>query len=206
MSFRSHRQSCWRMIEKRLPLGTRGAGPKGLRGFERNRFRSTLKYAANPLRHFLRKCHLPLPRGARQGEAFASLKVFRRIRRHRPPTKAPLGHKGSWPEGPEGIRTPQIPEHSESCSKSPPSFSSKMPPPLPARGAARGGFRISEGLSANSQALPYFNVGADAHIGPLGSSEFAVDFRKNGVFCVGRCGHRPLQAGGKRVLIRRRFP
>ena len=109
------------------------------------------------------------------------------------PTKAPLGHKGSWPEGPEGIRTPQIPECPEIYTKSPPSFSSKMPPPLTARGAARGGFRISESLSANPQALPYFHVGANAHIGPPGSYEFAVDFRKNGVFCVGRCGHRPLQ-------------
>ena len=25
--------------------------------------------------------------------------------------KASLGHKGSWPEGPEGIRTPQIPKY-----------------------------------------------------------------------------------------------
>ena len=38
------------------------------------------------------------------------------------PSKAPLGHKGSWPEGPEGIRTLQISEHSEIRSKSPPSF------------------------------------------------------------------------------------
>ena len=27
------------------------------------------------------------------------------------------------------------------------------------------------------------NVGADAHIGPFGSYEFAEDFRKNGAFC-----------------------
>ena len=33
----------------------------------------------------------------------------------------------------------QISRHTESCSKSPPSFSSKMPPPLIVRGAARGG-------------------------------------------------------------------
>ena len=26
-------------------------------------------------------------------------------------------------------------------------------------------------------------VGADAHIGPLGSYEFAIDFRKNGAIC-----------------------
>ena len=34
----------------------RDAGPKGLRGFERHKFRSALKYAANPLCHLLRKC------------------------------------------------------------------------------------------------------------------------------------------------------
>ena len=44
------------------------------------RFRSTLNLATYPLRHFLRKYHLPLPRGARQEEAFASLKVFLQIR------------------------------------------------------------------------------------------------------------------------------
>ena len=27
----------------------------------------------------------------------------------------------------------------------------------------------------------------------LGTGEFAADFRENGVHCVGRCGHRPLQ-------------
>ena len=58
---------------QRLPLGTRGAGPKGLRGFERNIFRSILKSAAYPLCHFLRKCHLPLSCGARQGEAWMRL-------------------------------------------------------------------------------------------------------------------------------------
>ena len=58
----------------------RDAGPKGLRGFEHNKFSSTLISATDPLRHFLRKCHLPLPRGARQGEAFASLKAFRQTR------------------------------------------------------------------------------------------------------------------------------
>ena len=55
---------------ERLPLGTRGAGLTGLRGFERCKFRRTLNFATNPLRHFLRKCHLPLPCGARQEEAF----------------------------------------------------------------------------------------------------------------------------------------
>ena len=36
-------------------------------------------------------------------------------------------------------------------------------------------------------------VGADAHIGPLGTDEFAADFRENGAYCAGRCRHRPLQ-------------
>ena len=66
--------------------------------------------------------------------------------------------KGSpWAQGElsakltEGIRTSQISEHSVPCNLSPPSFSSKMPPPLTARGAARGGFRFSASLSANLQ-------------------------------------------------------
>ena len=40
----------------------------------------------------------------------------------------------------EGIRTSHIPEHFEICNKSPPSFSSKMPPPLIMRSMIRGGF------------------------------------------------------------------
>ena len=39
---------------KRLPLGTRGAGPKGLRGFERRKFRSSSLFVTtlrNPLSH-----------------------------------------------------------------------------------------------------------------------------------------------------------
>ena len=39
----------------------------------RYEFRNTLKFATYPLRHFLRKCHLPFPRGARQEEAFGRL-------------------------------------------------------------------------------------------------------------------------------------
>ena len=39
----------------------------------------------------------------------------------------------------------------------------------------------------------YLPVGADAYIGPLGTDEFAADFRKNGAYCAGRCWHRPLQ-------------
>ena len=34
-------------------------------------------------------------------------------------------------------------------------------------------------------------VGADAHIGPLGSCEFAEDFRKNGAFCRADVGIGP---------------
>ena len=59
----------YRTPRPRLPLGSRGAGPKGLRGFECCKFRRTLNLETNPLRHFLRKCHLPLPCGAWQGEA-----------------------------------------------------------------------------------------------------------------------------------------
>ena len=69
---RMHRfcRNLWRIhTHQRLSLGTRGAGPKGLRGFERCKFGSTLISATYPLRHFLRKCHLPLPRGARQEAA-----------------------------------------------------------------------------------------------------------------------------------------
>ena len=53
--------------------------------------------------------------------------------------KASLGHKGSWPEGPEGIRTSQISVRFDICNKSPPSFSPKMPPPLIMQGITRGG-------------------------------------------------------------------
>ena len=48
-----------------------------LRGFERGKFRSTLNSATNPLRHLLRKCHLPLSCGARQGEALEGLRRIR---------------------------------------------------------------------------------------------------------------------------------
>ena len=36
-------------------------------------------------------------------------------------------------------------------------------------------------------------VGADAHIGPLGSCEFAADFRKNGAFCRADVGIGPYK-------------
>ena len=52
--------------------------------------------------------------------------------------KAPLGHKGSWPEGPEGIRTLQISEHSEIRSKSPPSFADANATSALPRGARQG--------------------------------------------------------------------
>ena len=41
--------------------------------------------------------------------------------------------------------------------------------------------------------IAYRSVGADAHIGPSGTDEFAADFCENGVHCAGRCRHRPLQ-------------
>jgi len=37
-------------------------------------------------------------------------------------------------------------------------------------------------------------VGADAHIGPLGSYEFAEDFHKNGAFCRADIGIGPYDA------------
>ena len=66
----------------------------------------------------------------------------------------PLHWRGSvqgslWAQGElaakltEGIRTWHILEHSEPCNVSPPSFSSKMPPPLIVRGTTRGGFGTS---------------------------------------------------------------
>ena len=54
----------------------RDAGPEGLRGFERSIVRSTLKLETNPLRHFLRKYHLPLSCGARQEEALGAFGEF----------------------------------------------------------------------------------------------------------------------------------
>ena len=68
-----------RLPPQRLPFQGR-CQRSWLREFEHNKFTSTLISATDPLRHFLRKCHLPLPRGARQGEAFASLKAFRQTR------------------------------------------------------------------------------------------------------------------------------
>jgi hypothetical protein len=38
-------------------------------------------------------------------------------------------------------------------------------------------------LSANPYALTHSFVGADAHIGLLGSCKFAEEYRKNGAFC-----------------------
>ncbi len=55
---------------QKLPLGTRGAVSEADCGDSNAaNFGSTLNLATNPLRHFLRKCHLPLPRGARQEAA-----------------------------------------------------------------------------------------------------------------------------------------
>ena len=61
------------------------------------------------------------------------------LARERP--RLPLGRKGSWPAGAEGIRMSLISEHSEICSKSPPSASAQPPPPLTARSTASGGLR-----------------------------------------------------------------
>ena len=48
-------------------------------------------------------------------------------------------------------------------------------------------------------------VGADAHIGPLGSCEFAEDSRKNGAFCRADVGIGLYGQAGKCIRIRRRF-
>ena len=40
------------------------------------------------------------------------------------------------------------------------------------------------------------NVGADAHIGPLGSCEFAADYRKNGAICRADVGIGPYNQIG----------
>ena len=47
--------------------------------------------------------------------------------------------------------------------------------------------------SVGAQALAFFTVGADAHIGPLGSCEFAEDYRKNGVFFRADVGIGPYR-------------
>ena len=48
-----------------------------------------------------------------------------------------------------------------------------------------------ESLSVNPYALPNFIVGADANIGPMGSCEFAEDYRKTGAFCRADVGIGP---------------
>ena len=50
------------------------------------------------------------------------------------------------------------------------------------------GFRLFDVLRT-SEVL----VGGDAHIAPLGTNEFAEDFRKKRCILPGRCGHRPLR-------------
>ena len=49
---------------------------------------------------------------------------------------------------------------------------------------------------AKPQAAAQLLVGADAHIGPLGSYEFAVDYRKNGAFCRADVGIGPYRVLG----------
>ena len=48
-------------------------------------------------------------------------------------------------------------------------------------------------------------VGADAHIGPLESCEFAEDSRKNGAFCRADVGIGPYNRIRRRTRIRREF-
>ena len=43
------------------------------------------------------------------------------------------------------------------------------------------------------------------HIGPLGSSEFAKDYHKNGAYRAGRCGHRPLHRNERCIRMRHIF-
>ena len=60
-------------------------------------------------------------------------------------------------------------------------------------------------LSANPYALTHSFVGADAHIGPLGSCKFAEEYRKNGAFCRADVGIGPYKAR-TRVLCYRSSP
>ena len=48
-----------------------------------------------------------------------------------------------------------------------------------------------------------FCVGGDAYIAPLGTIEFALDFRKNGSYCRGDVGIAPYEPDGR---PRNRFP
>ena len=47
-------------------------------------------------------------------------------------------------------------------------------------------------------------VGADAHIGPLGSCEFAADFRINSLFCRADVGIGPYDQAGDCIRIRQK--
>ena len=60
------------------------------------------------------------------------------------------------------------------------------------------------GFSANPQAPAHSIVGADAHIGPLGSCEFAEDFRKIGAFCRADVGIGPYRHKRRCLRIRRK--
>ena len=55
-------------------------------------------------------------------------------------------------------------------------------------------------FSENPQSFSSSFVGADAHIGPLGSCEFAEGFRKNRCILPGGAEPRPYQVLGKFVL------
>ena len=55
-------------------------------------------------------------------------------------------------------------------------------------------------FSENPQSFSSSFLGADAHIGPLGSCEFAEGFRKNRCILPGGAEPRPYQVLGKFVL------
>ena len=63
--------------------------------------------------------------------------------------------------------------------------------------------QISYRFSANSQAFTDSVVGADAHIGPLGSYDFAGDPRKIGAFCRADVGIGPYSVLRKSAAAQR---
>ena len=77
----------------------------------------------------------------------------------------------NWRAAPEGIRTPQITEHSDICNTSPPSFALQMPPLLIMRGMTRGGF----GADASARPSQPFS-------GPTESSVPTTPNRQNHIF------------------------
>ena len=86
--------------------------------------------------------------------------------------------EGRWREAPEGIRTLQISGHAKSWALSPPSFAAQMPPPLTARGAARGGFGnpANSHCSANFERRAFIPLGARRDEPPLPAEETGLHF------------------------------